>query len=98
MDGWHDGRSTNRSDGGRIWCSCNTARSECLQLPLRDIEHRLTLRGVCNRWEWEEIRPIFDAIIGEPLPEDGVIRLGDAPGFGVELNRGILEPFGDTVK
>lgn len=40
-----------------------------------------------------EIRPKFDAIEGEPLPEDGEIRLSEAPGFGVELNRDILDPF-----
>jgi L-rhamnonate dehydratase len=26
-------------------------------------------------------------LTGEPVPERGRIRLGDAPGFGVELNR-----------
>lgn len=39
-----------------------------------------------------EVRPIFDAIVGEPLPVRGHIELGDAPGFGVELNRDLLEP------
>jgi L-rhamnonate dehydratase len=39
------------------------------------------------------IRPIFDAIVGEPLPENGKIRLSDAPGFGVELNRKYLKHF-----
>jgi L-rhamnonate dehydratase len=39
------------------------------------------------------IRPIFDSIIGEPLPVDGKIRLSDKPGFGVELNRKILKHF-----
>lgn len=38
------------------------------------------------------VRPIFDAIIGEPLPENGHVILGDLPGFGVELNRDLLEP------
>lgn len=40
-----------------------------------------------------EVRPVFDAIEGEPLPENGVITLDDAPGFGVDLNREILKPF-----
>jgi len=40
-----------------------------------------------------EVRPIFDAIEGEPLPEDGTITLSDDPGFGVDLNREIIEPF-----
>lgn len=40
-----------------------------------------------------EIRPLFDAIEGKPVPEDGSIELSDDPGFGVELNRAILEPF-----
>jgi L-alanine-DL-glutamate epimerase-like enolase superfamily enzyme len=35
-----------------------------------------------------ELKPIFDTIIGEPLPVDGCIELDpDKPGFGVELNR-----------
>jgi L-rhamnonate dehydratase len=38
------------------------------------------------------VRPIFDAILGEPLPQNGHVTLGDAPGFGVELNRDLLEP------
>ena len=29
-------------------------------------------------------RPLLS---GEPVPEGGVVRLGDEPGFGVELNR-----------
>lgn len=40
-----------------------------------------------------EVRPIFDIIEGEPVPEDGEIFLGNEPGFGVELNRGLLEPY-----
>jgi len=40
-----------------------------------------------------QIRPIFDAIMGEPLPREGKIHLGDRPGFGVELNRDYLSPF-----
>ncbi len=39
------------------------------------------------------VRPIFDAIIGEPLPVNGHVTLTDAPGFGVELNRDLLQPF-----
>ena len=38
-----------------------------------------------------EVRPIFDAIIDEPLPVDGHVTLNDKPGFGVELNRDLLE-------
>lgn len=38
-----------------------------------------------------EIRPIFDVVLGEPLPENGHITLSDRPGFGVELNRDLLE-------
>jgi L-alanine-DL-glutamate epimerase-like enolase superfamily enzyme len=37
------------------------------------------------------IRPIFDAILGEPLPVNGHITLSSAPGFGVELNRELIE-------
>lgn len=40
-----------------------------------------------------KIRPIFDAIRGEPLPENGTITLSDDPGFGVELDRDVLVPF-----
>jgi L-rhamnonate dehydratase len=38
------------------------------------------------------VRPIFDAIIGEPLPVNGHVTLSDEPGFGVELNRDLLQP------
>ncbi len=38
------------------------------------------------------IRPIFDAALGEPLPIQGHITLSDAPGFGVELNRDLIQP------
>ena len=38
------------------------------------------------------VRPIFEAIIGEPLPVNGHVTLGSSPGFGVELNRDLLEP------
>ncbi len=37
------------------------------------------------------IRPIFDAILGEPLPVNGHVTLSNAPGFGVELNRDLIE-------
>jgi L-rhamnonate dehydratase len=37
------------------------------------------------------VRPIFDSIIGEPLPVKGQVTLDDSPGFGVELNRDYLE-------
>jgi L-rhamnonate dehydratase len=39
------------------------------------------------------IGPIFEAIEGEPVPEDGAITLPDDPGFGVELDRDRLSPF-----
>ena len=38
------------------------------------------------------VRPVFDSIIGEPLPVNGHVTLEDTPGFGVELNRDYLEP------
>jgi L-alanine-DL-glutamate epimerase-like enolase superfamily enzyme len=38
------------------------------------------------------VTPIFGALLGEPLPVHGRVNLGDAPGFGVELNRDLLEP------
>jgi len=41
-----------------------------------------------------EVRPVFDLIEGEPLPEDGVIEPSDNPGFGVDLNRDLIEPYG----
>ena len=40
-----------------------------------------------------EVRPIFDAIAGEPLPVNGRVALSDKAGFGVELNRDYLEPY-----
>jgi len=41
------------------------------------------------------IQPVFGELFtGEPLPENGRIRLGDAPGFGMELrDRSMLVPF-----
>lgn len=37
-----------------------------------------------------EIVPVFSPLLlGEPVPEKGHIVLGDAPGFGVELNRAL---------
>ena len=39
-----------------------------------------------------KVRPIFEAIVGEPLPVNGHVTLGTKPGFGVELNRDLLEP------
>lgn len=42
--------------------------------------------------EGKEVRPIFDSIVGEPLPVNGRVTLSDAPGFGVELNRDLLDP------
>jgi len=44
--------------------------------------------------EGKELHPIFDTIIGEPLPVNGHITLDDTkPGFGVELNRDKLIPY-----
>ena len=37
------------------------------------------------------VRPIFDAVLGEPLPVHGHVPLSDAPGFGVEFNRDFIE-------
>lgn len=42
--------------------------------------------------EGKSVTPIFGAVIGEPLPVDGKVTLSDAPGFGVDLNRDVLEP------
>lgn len=44
--------------------------------------------------EGKELHPIFDTIIGEPLPQNGCIRLDETKsGFGVELNRDKLIPY-----
>ena len=44
--------------------------------------------------EGKELHPIFDTIVGEPLPVDGKITLDpEKPGFGVELNRDKLVSF-----
>lgn len=44
--------------------------------------------------EGKELHPIFDTIIGEPLPVNGHITLDEnKPGFGVELNRDKLVPW-----
>ena len=44
--------------------------------------------------EGKELQPIFDTIIGEPLPVNGHITLDETkPGFGVELNRDKLIPY-----
>ena len=38
----------------------------------------------------DEVVPMFHPqLIGEPVPVGGKLKLGDAPGFGVELNRDI---------
>jgi L-alanine-DL-glutamate epimerase-like enolase superfamily enzyme len=35
--------------------------------------------------------PLFGAMFaGDPLPENGAVKLGDEPGFGLELNRSAL--------
>lgn len=44
--------------------------------------------------EGRDLHPIFDTIIGEPLPVNGHIHLDSSkPGFGVELNRDKLVPY-----
>lgn len=44
--------------------------------------------------EGKELHPIFDTIIGEPIPENGCITLDEnKPGFGVELNYDKLKPY-----
>jgi len=44
--------------------------------------------------EGKELHPIFDTIIGEPLPVNGSIELDEnKPGFGVSLNREKLVPY-----
>lgn len=44
--------------------------------------------------EGTEVRPIFGALVGEPVPVDGKIHLDPTkPGFGVELNRDLLAPY-----
>lgn len=40
-----------------------------------------------------DVRPVFDVIEGEPLPDDGTIELDDDPGFGVELNRDLITEY-----
>jgi len=40
-----------------------------------------------------QLRPVFDALIGEPVPENGRVRPTDKPGFGVELNPDYLVPY-----
>lgn len=40
----------------------------------------------------DAVTPIFGAAVGEPLPVNGKVTLGDAPGFGIELKRELLEP------
>jgi len=41
------------------------------------------------------IRPVFGNLFtGEPTPENGLLKLPDRPGFGMELSsRGMLEQF-----
>ncbi len=44
--------------------------------------------------EGNGLHPIFDTIVGEPLPKDGRVFLDPKkPGFGVELNRAKLQPY-----
>jgi L-alanine-DL-glutamate epimerase-like enolase superfamily enzyme len=39
------------------------------------------------------VLPIFAAIKGEPVPKDGRVTLSDKPGFGVEPNWDVLQPY-----
>lgn len=39
-----------------------------------------------------QLRPIFDSVLGEPVPISGHVDLSDAPGFGVQLNPDYLVP------
>lgn len=41
-----------------------------------------------------EVRPKRHAIIGEPAPDNGWVSLSDAPGFGIDLRRDLLQPWG----
>ena len=38
------------------------------------------------------VQPILEAVLHEPLPHKGHVTLSDSPGFGVELNRDLLNP------
>lgn len=42
------------------------------------------------RGDGTQLLPSRPAIVGEPLPEAGQVRLSDAPGFGVEIDRAAL--------
>ena len=54
----------------------------------------MTLKPLAATGEGKELHPIFDTIIGEPLPVDGRITLDEnKPGFGVELNFDKLVPY-----
>ena len=44
-----------------------------------------------------QVRPIFDSLVGEPLPENGFVTVPDRPGFGVELKRDYLVPFEEHI-
>ena len=41
-----------------------------------------------------KVIPKRHAIIGEPAPDNGYITLNDKPGFGIDLQRSLLQPFG----
>lgn len=41
-----------------------------------------------------KVIPKRHAIVGEPAPDNGYITLSDKPGFGIELQRSLLQPFG----
>ena len=44
-----------------------------------------------------KIVPMFSPLlINEPVPQQGKIRLSDAPGFGVDLDRTVLSLTGEV--
>jgi L-alanine-DL-glutamate epimerase-like enolase superfamily enzyme len=40
-----------------------------------------------------ELRPFLAGVTGEPVPTDGSVALPDDPGFGLSLDRTVLEPY-----
>ena len=59
--------------------------------------HTQTLAGASRRYvtpQLDHITPYFGGLFeGEPLPENGAVKLEDAPGFGLTLIReGLIRP------
>ena len=47
----------------------------------------------------DQVVPMFSPLlIDEPVPANGRLKLSDRPGFGVDLNREILEQAGEVTK